>query len=122
MPGTKLLTKLDAATGLRLAWRTAQDLGYSLTPLGEGANRFTATKGSMLGSFLAGALAPYCAFEISTGSYSDANEIILEKNSPGLLIGKMGLNKVNRQADELIAAIVNAIEREGGTILERKDF
>ena len=46
--GLKLLTNMDAQLCLKLAWRTAQDLGYSLTPLGDCAKRFTASKGNIV--------------------------------------------------------------------------
>ena len=117
MAGIKLLTKLDPQTCLKIAWRMAQDLGFSLTPLDESARRFSATKGSIL----AGPFAPPCHFEISVASYSDANEIILEKNNPWLT-GAIGVGKVNRQAEDLISAIAAAIEKEGSTTLERKEF
>ena len=43
MPGLKLLTKLDAEKCIKIAWRAAQDQGYSLapTPLADGAKTFT---------------------------------------------------------------------------------
>jgi hypothetical protein len=122
MAGLKLLTKLDPQTCLKLAWRTAQDMGFSLTPLQDGSPSFTATRGNLLTNLLAGPFAPRCSFEISAKAYSDANEVILEKNTPWLTSGAVGVSKVNRQADELISAIASAIEKEGGTILERKEF
>ena len=122
MSGLKLLTKLDPQTCLKVAWRTAQDLGFSLPPLEECSKRFTATKGNALMSVIAGAFAPHCVFDISVTAYTDANEVVLEKNKPWLLSGAVGVSKVNRQADELMRAIACAIEKEGGTILERKEF
>jgi len=122
MPGIKLLTKLDGATCLKLAWRAAQDLGFTLTPLGAEVKRFTATKGNALIGMLAGALAPYCVFNVSIETYPDANEIVLEKNKPWLSGGKLGVGKVDRQAEDLLDAITRAIEGEGGSVLERKEF
>ncbi|MSQ94581.1 MAG: hypothetical protein EXR98_08485 [Gemmataceae bacterium] len=122
MPGTKILTKLDAAICLKAAWRAAQDLGFSLTPIADGAKSFTATKGSAVVALIAGAFAPQCVFQISVESYSDANELVLQKNKPWLSSGAVGVNKVNRQAEDLLSAIVRAIEKEGGAILERKEF
>jgi hypothetical protein len=122
MSGLKLLTKLDPQTCLKAAWRTAQDLGFSLPPLEECAKRFTATKGNALMSVITGAFAPHCVFDISVAAYTDANEVVLEKNKPWLISGAVGVSKVNRQADELMRAIGCAIEKEGGTILERKEF
>jgi hypothetical protein len=122
MAGTKILTKHDARACLKLAWRSAQDLGYALTPIDDCSLRFTATKGSAVVGFLAGPLAPYCRFQISVESYGDANELVLEKNSPWFTSGAVGVSRVNRQADELLNAIVCAIERDGGTIQERREF
>ena len=120
--GMKLLTNMDAQLCLKLAWRTAQDLGYSLTPLGDCAKRFTASKGNILLGAIAGALAPRSVFEICVETYPDANELILELNSPWLSSGIGGVRKVRRQADEFLQAVVCAIEKEGGVILERKEF
>jgi hypothetical protein len=123
MAGLKLRTKLESAKCLKVAWRTAQDLGYSLTPIDDGSKSFTATKGSLLTSMLAGSLlAPYCYFQISTTIYADFNEVVLEKNKPWLTSGAVGVGRVNRQAEDLIGAIAGAIEKEGGSILEKKAF
>jgi len=122
MAGIKLLTKLEPQTCLKVAWRTAQDLGFSLTPIEANSTRFTATKGSALLGFIAGALAPHCNFEVSVASYSDGNEVVLENNSPWLTSGSAGVAKINQQAEDLIRAIAAAIEKEGGTILQRKEF
>ena len=122
MPGIKLLTKLEPSTCLKAAYRAAQDLGFSLTPIDEASKRFTATKGNMLVSIIAGPFAPHCHFEISATAYADANEVVLEKNTPWLTTGAVGVGKVKKQADDLMQAIANGIEKEGGKILERKEF
>jgi hypothetical protein len=122
MPGVKLLTKLDPPTCLKIAWRSAQNLGYSLTPIEECSKRFTATKGNLLMSALAGSLAPRCHFEIAVEAYPDAVEVMLERNTPWLTSGAGGVTKVNRQAEELMQSIACAIEKAGGAILERKEF
>ena len=88
MAGLKLLTKLDPQTCLKLAWRAAQDHGFSLPPLDECAKRFTATKGNSLISMIAGPFATTpCSFQISIEPYGDTNEVVLEKNSPWLSSG-----------------------------------
>ena len=122
MPGLKLLTKLEAPTCLKIAWRTAQDLGFSLTPIDDGSRRFTATKGSAVLSALAGPLAPHCHFQFVAEAYPDANELVLEKNKPWLTSGSIGVGKVNRQAEELMQAIACAIEKAGGEVTGRKEF
>jgi hypothetical protein len=119
--GLKLLTSMDPQLCLKLAWRTAQDRGYALKPLDACAKRFTASKGNKLLGMLAGALAPHCVFEIAVEAYPDANELVLEMNTPWVS-GAAGIRKVRRQADELLQAIACAIEKEGATILERKEF
>jgi hypothetical protein len=122
MPGLKLLTKLESASCLKAAWRAAQDLGFSLTPLAEGCDRFAATKGNFLTSILGGPFAPNCNFDISVQAYASGNEVVLEKNAPWVTSGAIGVNKVNRQAEELMSAIASAIEKDGGTVLERKSY
>jgi len=122
MAGLKLLTKLEPQMCLKLAWRTAQDAGYSVTRIEDTSKRFTATKGNVLFAALAGALAPHCNFEITVEGYPDATEVMLVKNTPWLTTGVSGVAKVTRHADELLQAIARAIEKAGGTILERKEF
>lgn len=122
MAGLKLLTKLDPKTCLKAAWRTAQDQGFTLTPIEDCSKSFTATKGSALLSVLTGPFSPHCVFEVSVNAYGDANEVVLVKNQPWVITGSAGVAKVNRMADDLMQAIGCAIEKEGGAILERKEF
>ncbi len=122
MAGLKLLTKLEPHTCLKLAWRTAQDAGYAVSPIEDDSRRFTATKGNLLFAALAGALAPHCHFEVAVAAYPDATEVMLVKNKPWLVTGVSGVAKVGRYADELVQGIARAIEKAGGTVLERKEF
>lgn len=122
MPGLKLSTQLDPQTCLKLAWRAAQDRGYALTPIDDDSKRFTATKGSLIASVLAGPFAPQCVFQVTAESYPDCVEVSLERNHPRLMAGKIGADKVKRQADELFSAIASAVEKAGGTIKERKEY
>ncbi len=122
MPGIKLLTNLDPKTCLKIAWRTAQDLGYSLSPIEDSSKRFSAAKGNLLISLLAGPLAPRSSFEITVESYRDANEVSVETNQPWITSGAIGVSKVRRRADELLDAIAAAIEGEGGIIQGRKEY
>ena len=65
MPGFKLLTALDPPTCLKIAWRTAQNLGYELTPIDDHSRRFTATRGSLVGAlFGLGLGAPHQLVEL----------------------------------------------------------
>ncbi len=122
MPGLKLLTKHDARTCLKFAWRAAQDLGYALTPLDDSSKGFTATRGNVIVGLLTGPLAPYCHFQISVESYSDRNELVLEMNTPWFSSGAIGVSRVRGRADKLLNAIASAIEGDGGTILEKRAF
>lgn len=122
MAGLKLLTKLEPHMCLKLAWRTAQDAGYAVTPIEDSSKRFTATKGNVLFAALAGALAPRCNFEITVEGYPDATEVMLVKNKPWLTTGASGVAKVACQAEDLLQGIARAIEQAGGTVLERKEF
>ena len=122
MSAIKLLTKFDAHKCLKAAYRAAQDQGFTLTPIDDRSTRFTASKGSALLNFIAGPLAPHCKFEISAASYADANELVIEMNSLRASSGSVGVNKVRKQAEDLIEAITAAIEKEGGMISERKDI
>jgi len=121
MPGFKLLTPFDPQICLKVAWRTAQDLGYSLTPLEDCSKRFTASKGSVLLSVVP-LMPPKCVFHVSVAAYPDANELVVERNEPWLTSGKIGVSRVKRQAEDLVSAIACAIEKAGGTIQERKEF
>jgi len=122
MPGFKLLTQLDSQTCLKAAWRCAQDLGYSVTPIEECSKRFTATKGSLIGNLLGGFLAPQCVFHVTVETYPDTNEVSIERNEPWLSSGKIGVSKVKRQAEELTNLIACTIEKAGGAISERKEY
>lgn len=122
MPGFKLLTALDPPTCLKIAWRTAQNLGYELTPIDDHSRRFTATRGSLVGALFGGLFAPRHILQISVASYPDANEIVVERNEPWLSSGAIGVSKVKRAAEELVNAIARAVEAAGSTIVERREF
>jgi hypothetical protein len=122
MAGMKLLTKYDARLCLKAAYRAAQDLGFIVPAIDDASKRFGATKGNVFISALAGPFAPHCDFQITTEVYPDVNEIVLEINKPWLTTGAIGVRKVNEQAEELLRTIVRLIEKDGGTIIERKAF
>jgi hypothetical protein len=121
MPGFKLLTTFDPQTCLKVAWRTAQDHGFSLTPIEGCSTRFTATKGNGLLSVVP-FMPPRCVLDVYVASYPDANELVVERNEPWLTSGKIGVSKVKRQAEELFNQIACAVEKAGGSIAERKEF
>ena len=121
MPGLKLLTHFDPPTCVKVAWRAAQDLGYALTPIDDGATCFTASKGSALLSVVP-FMPPKCVFQVAVVCYPDCNEVVVERNEPWVTSGKIGVNRVKQHAEELVGAIVSAIEKAGGKITERKEF
>ena len=122
MPGIKLLTNLEPVKCLKAAWRTAQDMGYSISPIEETSKRFSANKGNLFMNLIAGPLAPRSSFEITVESYRSANEISIETNQPWFTSGAIGVSKVRKRADELLDAIAKAIEDEGGAIQGRKEY
>lgn len=122
MAGVKLVTKYDARLCLKAAYRAAQDLGFNVTPIEDTSKRFSATKGNAFLSALAGPLAPHCDFQVTTETYPDTNEVVIDINKPWLSSGAIGVRKVNEQAEELVRAIIQGIEKGGGAIIERKAF
>ena len=124
MPGYKVLTNLAPEKCLKAAWRAAQDCGFRLEPLADDATQFRARKGHWALNLLAGPWfsTPRCDFAVSTQVYENGTEVVLETNSPWVTTGKVGVRRVNREAEELIRQIGEAIQKEGGTVIERKEF
>lgn len=69
MAGIKVVTDAAPEAVLQLAWRAAQDLGFTLTPIQDGA--FQASKGHFVWSMLVGWAAPHCQFKVSAHRYAD---------------------------------------------------
>src|SRR5690348_10606727 len=99
MAGLKLVTDLDAEKALRVAWRTARDVGFRLPLLDEGGKSFQAKKGHMLLNLLVGAFAPRCHFLISVEHYDSGTEVVLEDQSVKVTAGTIGAGKIHRQAE-----------------------
>ena len=120
MAGIKLVTDMDPETALQLPWRAAQDLSFTLTPIADGS--FSASKGSAIWSALLGPAAPHCQFKIVAKKYPDGmTDLVLERNSPWTS-GRLGLRRINAEAQGLIDRTVEALEKNGGNIKERKEI
>jgi hypothetical protein len=120
MAGIKLVTDAKPDTVLQLAWRAAQDLGFKLTPIENGA--FTASKGHFVLSMLVGPAAPHCSFKISANAYPDGTtDVVLERNYAGAS-GLIGRRHINREAATVMDNAAEAIQKNGGKVIERKEI
>jgi len=117
MPGLKFTTNLDGETLFKLAFRRAQDMGYTVRATGERA--FSATMGNVALSLLA--LSSHCDFRISIEAYDDGHELVLERNSPWLL-GAIGVARVKSNARDLCQGIKDEVAARGGKVTNEKEF
>jgi hypothetical protein len=120
MAGIKVVTDAKPDTVLQLAWRAAQDLSFSVTPIHDGA--FDASKGHIIWSMVAGNAAPHCKFRISAKRYPDATtDLVLERNS-AWTTGLLGLRRIKSEASAVIDKAVEALQQIGGKVIERKEI
>jgi hypothetical protein len=119
MAGLKFTTDLDAESLYKIAYRRAQDMGFTVREAGESA--FTAKSGNMALSIAVGALSVYCDFRLSIEEYDDGNELVLERNTPWWT-GMIGVSRVKNRANELMKNIKDEVELRGGRILREKEF
>jgi hypothetical protein len=120
MAGIKLVTDVDAEQGLQMAWRAAQDLGFELTPIQDGA--FQASKGRLFWSILVGPAAPHCQFKLSAHRYGDGTtDLVLERNG-AWTSGLIGKRRIKGEAVALIEKVAEAIQKNGGRVIERKEI
>ena len=123
MPGYKVLTNLAPDRCLKAAWRAAQDCGFRLKPLADGATQFRAKKGHWALNVLAGNLfTPRCDIKVSTQQYDNGTEVVLEMDVPWVTTGALGVRRANNQATALVDAIAETLKKEGGEVIERKEF
>ena len=116
MAGIKLVVDLEPETALQLAWRAAQDLSFTLTPVQDGA--FEAKKGHLVWSMLAGPAATHCHFKIAAHRYVDrTTDLVLERNS-AWTSGLLGRRHINAEADALMQRVAEAIGQNGGKVIE----
>ncbi len=120
MAGIKLVTNAEPDVVLQTAWRTAQDLGFRLTPIQDGT--FSASKGRAIWSLVAGAAAPHCAFTLSARRYGDAETDLMLDMHVGWTAGMIGKRRIWGEADALMQQVAEAIEKQGGKVIERKEI
>ncbi len=121
MAGIKLVTDVESERLVQLAWRTAQDLGFKLTPIKDAA--FEASKGHALWSIVAGGAALKCDFKFSAHSYADgATDLMLDRDGSWLSGGMLGQRRARAEADALMQKIADAIAQAGGKVIERKEI
>jgi hypothetical protein len=121
MAGIKLVTDVEPDRLIQVAWRTAQDLGFKLTPVKDAA--FEATKGHTLWSLVAGAAALRCDFKVSAHHYVDGTtDLMLERNGSWLTGGMLNQRRARSEADALMQKVADAIVQAGGKVVERKDI
>jgi hypothetical protein len=120
MAGIKVVTDAKPETVLDLAWRAAQDLSFTVTPIRDGA--FDASKGHVVWSMLAGNVAPHCNFRISAKRYPDGTtDLVLERNS-AWTTGLLGLRRIKTEATAVIDKTVAAIQQLGSKVIEQKEI
>lgn len=117
MAGFKFTTNLDADRLYELAFRRAQELGYTVREADQRA--FTATQGNF--ALAMTGLSPKCSFRIDIESYPDGNELVLERNVPAWS-GVIGVSRVKAKAAELIEHLKAAVRQTGGTVGKEKEF
>ena len=69
MPGLKFTTDLDAGALYKIAFRRAQDMGYTVRAIDD--RSFTAAMGNAALSVVAGAFVAYCNFRVAVEAYDD---------------------------------------------------
>jgi len=120
MAGIKIVTDMDPETALQLAWRAAQDLSFTLTPIAGGS--FCASKGHSILSFLVGPAAPHCQFKIAAQKYPDGStDLVLERNN-AWMSGRIGLRRIMAEAEALMQKAAEAIETNGSKVKERREI
>ena len=120
MAGIKLVTDAAPDKSLEIAWRVAQDQGFALTPVQDGA--FQASKGHALWTVLAGAVALYCNFKITAQRYGDNTTDVVLERAVSWTSGMIGLRRTKAEADTLMQKVAQALEKDGSKVLERKEI
>jgi hypothetical protein len=119
MPGLKFTCDLDAEALYKIAFRRAQDLGFTVRAADDRA--FVATSGSLPLSFVVGAFVAYCDFRVDVEEYEDGNELVLERNTPWWA-GMIGVSRVKAKANQLVQNIKDEVELRGGKVTREKTF
>lgn len=119
MAGHKIVTNLDATAAFQLARKVARDLDFRITRRDDLS--FSAEKGNLGLSIFVGAFVAYCNFQITVEERRDESAIFIERNSPWWT-GVIGVSRVKSRVKDLAAAIADAIEDEGGKVLDEKEI
>ena len=119
MPGYRIRTDCDADKAMKLARRAALDLGFTLSD--EQDSRFSAKRGSLALTILAGGMVSYSNFKVKVEKGHNGSEIIIEAHS-WLFTGLIGQAKEVKAARAFGDAIGACIEKEGGKVLASNEF
>ena len=117
MAGLKLVTDLDANSLLKLAYRAAQDHGFSVAKIAD--DRFSAKRGNAL--FGLAAISAHCDFIISVETYDKEAELVLERNSPWWT-GAIGVSRVTNRAQDLMKTFGEAVRLAGRRVIRETEF
>jgi hypothetical protein len=119
MAGLKFTTDADTATLLKLAFRRAEEMGFAVTEMGNLSLRIR--RGSLLLGIFTNLIVAYCDFELSVEEYDDANEVVLEWESPWWL-GVVGVARTKGRAKELMKNLRDEVALRGSRIFDDKEF
>jgi hypothetical protein len=120
MAGFSIRTGVDAETAFKTARRAAKDLGFTVRNVGDW--EFVAQKGNLIASIFVGAFVAYCDFHVFVEeNKKGAVEISIQRNTPWWT-GAIGVHRVNNAAEALADGIDDAIEADGGKVLNRGTF
>jgi hypothetical protein len=108
---------IDAEAAFKIAGKVARRLEFATHRIDDW--EWEATKGSLVASIFLGAFIAYCDFRIWVEEERDRSVAIsIERNCPWWS-GIIGVNRVKNQAAALADAIEEALEKDGGEVLER---
>jgi hypothetical protein len=119
MAGLKFTTDADTATLLKLAYRRAQEMGFAVSETGNMSLRIR--RGNLLLGIIMNPVVAYCDFKLSVEEYDDANEVVLEWESPWW-IGVVGVARTKNQAKELMKNLRDEVSLRGSRIFDEKEF
>lgn len=121
MPGYKIRTDLPAKRTYVLARKVAHTRDFLVEDAGERA--FVATKGNFLLTLFFGAyFGVYCKFQVSVEDYGKVAEVIINRNSPALTSGAIGVARVKNRSREYANSIITEILAAGGKVLDEAEF
>lgn len=119
MPGFRIRTDCDADKTMKLARRAALDQGFTLSEAQDSS--FSASRGSMALTILAGGMVSYNSFRVRIEKGHGDTEIIIEGNH-WLFTGLIGQGREVKAATAFGEAVAACIEKEGGKVLASNVF